>query len=306
MNAETLQTETALDRKSFADARKRLHRERRSLIFGRFWSNRLLVIGGLVISSLLLVALFAPALAPFSPYEMDAAQRLQPPSAKHIFGTDNFGRDVFSRVVFGTRVSIVVGFSVALVTTIVGTVIGLYSAYYKMLDHILMRICDGLMAFPGILLAIALTAALGSSLVNVVIALSIISIPTVARVVRSAALVVKEQVYIEALKAQGAGSWRILWLHMAPNTVSPLIIQITYTFAVSVLIEAVLSFLGAGIAPPSPSLGNILYDGKVVIYTAWWMTVFPGLLILLSVLGLNLFGDGLRDLLDPYSNKTRK
>ncbi|TXK85945.1 ABC transporter permease [Paenibacillus sp. N3.4] len=288
------------------DARKALQIERRALRIRRFLANRLLVIGSIVIVALCLIALLTPVLGSQTPYEMKTAERLQAPSMAHFFGTDNFGRDVFSRVIYGTRVSLTVGFSVAFLSMLAGALIGLYSAYYKLLDHILMRICDGLLAFPGILLAIALAAALGASMVNVIIALSIICTPEVARVVRSSALVIKEQVYIEALKAQGASSLRIIWLHIAPNVISPLIIQFTFIFATSILIEAALSFLGAGIAPPSPSLGNILYDGKVVIFSAWWMTIFPGLFILLAVLGFNLFGDGLRDFLDPHTNKARK
>jgi peptide/nickel transport system permease protein len=301
-----MDTQSIVEAGGFRDSRKKLQIERRALLIRRFLSNRLLVTGSVLVLALCFIALFAPFITSYTPFEMKTDVRLQAPSMEHVFGTDNFGRDLFSRVVYGTRVSMIVGFSVALLTMIAGTVIGLYAAYFKLLDHILMRICDGLMAFPGILLAIALTAALGSSTTNVVIALSVISTPAIARVVRSAAMVVKEQVYIEALHAQGASSWRIIWQHMVPNTISPLIIQITFVFASSILIEAALSFLGAGIAPPNPSLGNILFDGKVVIFSAWWMTVFPGLLILLSVLGLNLFGDGLRDLLDPYTNKARK
>lgn len=182
-------------------------------------------------------------------------------------------------------------------------VIGLYSAYNRYLDHVLMRICDGLMAFPAILLAIAIMAALGPKTVNVIAALSFVMIPTVARVIRSAALVVKEQTYIEALKSQGASGIRIIWVHIAPNTISQLIIQLTYVFAISIIIEASLSFLGVGIPAPDPSWGNIIYEGKAVIYNAWWMTVFPGMFIILAVLALNLFGDGLRDLLDPHSKK---
>ncbi|GGG15033.1 ABC transporter permease [Paenibacillus abyssi] len=301
-----MDAKTVLEGTYFSDSRKELQKERRSLLIRRFLSNRMLLTGSVITVLLGIIALLAPFLTSYTPLEMQMVKRLQAPSLEHWFGTDNFGRDLFSRVVHGTRVSMAVGISVAFITMITGTVIGLYSAYYKFLDHILMRICDGLMAFPGILLAIALTAALGSNMINVIIALSIISTPTIARVVRSAAIVVKEQVYIEALRAQGASASRIIWYHMAPNTVSPLIIQITFVFAVSVLIEAALSFLGAGIAPPNPSLGNILYDGKVVIFSAWWMTVFPGLFILLSVLGLNLFGDGLRDMLDPHTNKAKK
>jgi peptide/nickel transport system permease protein len=167
-------------------------------------------------------------------------------------------------------------------------------------------VCDGLMAFPGILLSIALMAALGAKLSNVIIALSIVFTPAVARAVRSAAIVVREQTYIEAIKAQGASDFRVLWLHIAPNTLSPLIVQSTFIFADAIIVEAALSFLGAGIPAPAPSWGNILYDGKVVILKAWWMTVFPGITMVLSVLALNLFGDGLRDLLDPNTQQVKK
>jgi peptide/nickel transport system permease protein len=162
------------------------------------------------------------------------------------------------------------------------------------------------MAFPDILLAVAIMAVLGPQPINVVIAVTIAKIPTMARIVRSSALVVKEQTYIEAMKSQGASSFRIIWRHIVPNVMSPLIVQTTYVFAIAIILEAALSFLGAGIPAPDPSWGNILYDGKIVIFSAWWMTVFPGVFIILAVLGLNLFGDGLRDLLDPHSSKANK
>ncbi|WP_253187119.1 ABC transporter permease [Paenibacillus sp. GP183] len=287
-------------------AKNQFQKERRSLLFRRYLSNRSVVIGSVIILLLVLISVFAVFIAKYAPDQMEVVNRLKPPSPAHYFGTDNFGRDLFSRIIYGTRVSMIVGLSVALITMITGTVIGLYSAYYRILDHILMRICDGLMAFPAILLAIALMAALRPSLWNVILSLSIVNTPTVARTVRSAAMVVKEQTYIEALKSQGAGSLRIIWKHVAPNTMSPLIVQVTYVFGVSIFIEAALSFLGAGIPAPAPSLGNILLDGKIVIYSAWWMTVFPSIFIIFAVLGLNLFGDGLRDLLDPHTNKAKK
>jgi len=209
-------------------------------------------------------------------------------------------------VAHGAQVSMGVGLSVAVLTAVIGMVIGLYAAYYSTLDHILMRVSDALMAFPDILLAIAIMAVLGPQPVNVVIAVTLAKIPVVARIVRSSALVIKEQTYIEAMRAQGASSWRIIWRHILPNTVSPLIVQVTYVFAIAIILEAALSFLGAGVPAPDPSWGNILYDGKIVIYNAWWMTVFPGAFIVMAVLALNLFGDGLRDLLDPHSNKALK
>jgi peptide/nickel transport system permease protein len=283
--------------------KQKYNKEHRQLILRKVLTNRLMIFGGIILFILTLIAFFAQIIAVQDPYAINAVVRLQPPSLDHFFGTDNLGRDLFSRVILGTQASMTVGLSVAIISGIFGMIIGLYSAYNRYLDHILMRICDGLMAFPAILLAIAIMAALGPKAINVTAALSFVMIPTVARVIRSTALVIKEQTYIEALKAQGASSKRIIWFHIAPNTISQLIIQLTYVFAISIIIEASLSFLGVGIPAPFPSWGNIIYEGKTVIFTSWWMTVFPGVFIILAVLALNLFGDGLRDLLDPYAKK---
>ena len=293
-------------KRQLSDFRRDINRERRSLFVRRFFSNKLTVTGSVILLLTLLITIFGPMISAYNPYEMVVTSRLKAPSGEHLFGTDNLGRDLFARVVYGARASMGVGLSVAIITSILGMVVGLYSSYYKILDHILMRICDGLMAFPAILLAIALMAALGTKIENVIIALSAVFTPYVARVVRSAALVVREQTYIEAMKAQGASSLRIIWAHIAPNTLSPLIVYATFIFADAIIIEAGLSFLGVGVPAPDPSWGNILYDGKLVIFTAWWMTFFPGIAIILSVLGLNLFGDGLRDLLDPHTNRSKK
>lgn len=282
---------------------KKEHRQRN---LRRFLGNRLAVTGSAILLVIILLVLIAPFMTAYGPLEVDPKNRLQAPSSEHWFGTDNFGRDLFSRVLYGAQVSISVGFSVALIASFLGLVIGLLCAYYAILDHVLMRICDGLFAFPSILLAIAIVAAMGPMKSNVILALVIVYTPSVARVVRSVALVVREQMYIEALRSQGANAWRIIWVHMAPNSTSPLIIQTTYIFAASILTEAALSFLGAGIPAPDPSLGNILLDGKSVIFNAWWMTVFPGIFIMAMVFGLNLFGDGLRDLLDPRNSQTKK
>ncbi|WP_413375181.1 ABC transporter permease [Alkalihalobacillus sp. 1P02AB] len=283
-----------------------LKKQQRQLFFKRFWSNPSIVIGTVLILFMLGIATIGPWLVSASPFQMEASNRLQAPSLGHWLGTDEFGRDLLARVVHGAQVSIIVGLAVTLISGIIGLVIGLYASYYPKLDHILMRICDGLMAIPGVLLAIALMAALGPSPTNVVIALSIVFTPNIARVVRSEALVVKEQTYIEAMYAQGAKGTRIIWQHIAPNTISPLIVQATFVFAETIITEAALSFLGVGIPAPDPSWGNILYDGKLVIFQAWWMVVFPGLMIIISVLGLNLLGDGLRDLLDPHAKSRKK
>lgn len=270
----------------------------------RFFSNRLLLTGSILLTITTLIGVFASFVSPYEILEIDPKNRLAAPSNAHWFGTDNFGRDVFSRTMYGVRISLMIGVTVTLIASGIGLTVGLLASYYKLLDHIFMRICDGLFAFPSILLAIAIMSALGPKSINVIIALVLVFIPSIARIVRAAALVVKEKVFIEALQAQGASSLRIVFLHIAPNILAPLIVQVTFVFAVTILTEASLSFLGAGIPAPLPSLGNMLYDGKLAIYNAWWMTVFPGLFIILIVLGLNLFGDGLRDHLDPKSKQT--
>jgi peptide/nickel transport system permease protein len=298
--------QTVVGEVELTNVKHNIRKERRQLMLRRFFVNKLAVTGSIIILAILLFTLVGPLLTSQSPYTLIAKERLLPPSMEHFFGTDNYGRDLLSRVVHGAKVSIGVGFCVALITSLAGMVIGLYSAYFRSLDNILMRLCDGLMAFPAILLAIAIMAALGPRVENVIISLSVVFSPYVARTVRSSALVIKEQTYIEALRAQGASSLRIIWLNIAPNVISPLVVQATFIFADSIITEAALSFLGAGIPAPAPSWGNLLYDGKIVIFNAWWMTVFPGLAIMLTVLGLNLFGDGLRDLLDPHNNKAKK
>ena len=233
---------------------------------------------------------------------MKVRDRLQAPSAAHIFGTDSYGRDVFTRVLYGARVSMSIGAAVAFCTMIIGMIVGLLASNYKILDSILMRICDGLSAIPSSLLAIALMAALGSSEENVIISLVAVSFPSVARIARASAMVVKEQTYIEAMKASGASVPRILFRHIAPNVLSPVIVQVSFAFASAIITEAALSFLGVGVPVPNPSWGNILNEGKAVINKAWWMIVYPGTFTALAVLGLNIFGDGLRDYLDPHSN----
>jgi peptide/nickel transport system permease protein len=284
-----------------AAVRRELLREQRRLYLRRFFTNPSAVSGAMMLILLLTAALVTPFIAA-DPLAVDPVIRLQPPSVGHFFGTDGLGRDLFSRVLYGTRVSLTVGFCVAGLSLVFGLIIGLYSAAYTVLDNILMRICDGLMAIPGILLAITLMSVLGGSIRNVIIALTIVYIPSVARIVRSAALVTREQTYIEAMNALGANKGRIIWNHIAPSVFSPVIVQTTYIFASAIVTEAALSFLGAGVPIPAPSWGNILYDGKAIIFKAWWMISFPGIFTILSVLGLNLFGDGLRDILDPLSN----
>lgn len=281
--------------------KKTLQKEQRNLTFRKFLRNRLAVVGSLIVLFMLFIAIFADVLAPQGPLEMVVKDRLSPPSSTYLFGADTFGRDVLSRTIYGARVSMIIGSSVGLSSMIIGMILGLYASYYKFLDNILMRICDGLSAMPSTLLAIALMAMLGPTIVNVIIAMSVVNIPRLARIARGAAVVIKEQTYIEAMHATSASSFRIIWGHIAPNIMSPVVVQATYTFANAIITEAALSFLGVGVPLPDPSWGNILYEGKTVIYKAWWMIVFPGAFTAIAVLGMNIFGDGLRDMLDPYA-----
>ena len=282
--------------------RKRLLKEQRQLMIHKFFHNRLAVTGGLITVFMLIFALMAPVLAPQGPLDMVVTDRLLAPSGIHFFGTDTFGRDVFTRILYGARVSMTIGAFVGLITMAAGMTLGLFASYFKLLDEVLMRICDGLNAIPSTLLAIAFMSALGASVTNVIVSLSIVSIPRMARIARSAAIVVKEQTYIEAVQAAGAKPLHIIFRHIAPNILSPVIVQASYVFANAIITEAALSFLGVGVPVPAPSWGNILYEGKDVIYSAWWMIVYPAVFTAMTVFGLNLFGDGLRDLLDPHTN----
>lgn len=272
----------------------------------RFFHNKSMILGLVFLISLSILVTISPYVIETNPYDMSVTERFKSPSYTYFFGTDEFGRDLFTRVMHGGRISMSVGFSVTIISSVIGLIIGLYASYYKKLDSIFMRICDGMIAIPGILLAIALMSALGPSIKNVIIALSIVYTPSTARIVRSQALVIREQTYIEAIRSQGASSFRIIWGHIAPNVLSPLIVQATYIFAESIMSEAALSFLGAGVPAPEPSWGNIVQAGKIAISKAWWVVVMPSVFIVLSVLSLNLVGDGLRDYIDPNVIFTRK
>ena len=297
-----MQQET-FDRRQLSRVRRELLREQRTLNARRFFRNRQAVFGALVVLVMLLLAVLAPVLAPADPLAQSVANRFaKPGEAGYLLGADKLGRDLLSRILYGARVSMTVGLSVGLSSMVFGMIMGLYACYYPTLDKILMRICDGLSAIPSTLLAIALMAVLGSSIYNVITALSIVYIPRMARVSRAAALTVKEQTYIEALRSQGASSFRIIWGHIAPNILSSVVVQASYNFANSIITEAALSFLGVGVPAPQPSWGNILSEGREVITTAWWMIVYPGAATALAVMGTNIFGDGLRDILDPHSN----
>lgn len=281
-------------------------REQRQIRRERFFSSPGLIMGLTVFILIVMATIIIPAVANVDPNAMAIADRLKGPSLKHPFGTDEFGRDLMIRVLYGARVSLLAGGTVALLSCALGTVIGIYASYFKILDHILMRICEGLIAIPGVLLAIALMAALGASNLNVIIALTIVYTPSVARIVRSSALVTREQPYVEAAKVQGAGSGRILRKLILPGVISPLTVQASFIFAQAIISEASLSFLGAGIPAPAASWGNILQGSKQVLQKAPWTVIFPGLAVVLCVLSLNLLGDGLRDYLDPRTAGRKK
>ncbi|TGG94873.1 ABC transporter permease [Natronospirillum operosum] len=261
-------------------------------------NGRILFGGGLVLL-IVFIAAAAPLLATHDPLRVQMSMRLMPPSADNWLGTDNNGRDIYSRIVHGARVSVVVGMAVVILTTVIGTFIGLVSGYFRRLDGPLMRFMDALMSFPSILLAIAIVAALGASIQNVVIALTVSFIPHTARVVRGKVLSVREETFVESARAIGLGDWLIIKRYILPNVMAPLMVQATFILALAIIAEAGLSYIGAGTPPPQPSWGNILSDGRAYLHNAWWMTTFPGLFIMISVLGLNIMGDGLRDKLDP-------
>jgi peptide/nickel transport system permease protein len=255
--------------------------------------------GGTVMLLLVLVALIAGLIATHNPTLIAGVDRLRPPTAYHFFGTDSQGRDVYSRVIYGSRLSLAVGFAVSLTTLIAGTVLGLLCGYYRRFDSVVMRVMDGMMAFPGIILAIGIMAVRGTQVSNVVLALSVVYTPRLTRVVRSIVLSLREMQFVEAARAIGNPNTRILWRHILPNCLSPLIVQASFIFAEAVLGEATLSFLGAGAPPEIPSWGSMLNDSKNVLRQAPWTMLFPGAAITLTVFALNLLGDGLRDLLDP-------
>lgn len=284
---------------SIAEQAAAARRRRRIEFVKRLYGHRSFLIGSVILALFALTAIFAGFLAPYGPTDINYRFILTPPSAEHWLGTDGFGRDVLSRIVYGTRVSLRIGLMTVVLTGILGTLLGTLASYVNWLDGLIMRGLDGLMAFPGVLLAIALAAALGPSEINAVIALTVTFTPRTARIVRASVLVVKKMQFVEAAHAIGAGHGRIVFRYILANALSPLIVQLTFVFAVSIIAEAILSFLGVGPPPPAPSLGNIIADGRSYIQEAWWIAVFPGLVIMVGVLGLNLMGDGLRDVLDP-------
>lgn len=301
--AETAQTSSALTRESpFAQPTRSLWKD----AWDTLLRNRFAVAGGVVIILLVLAAVAAPVVAPYDPVAQDYDHLLEGPSLAHPFGTDNFGRDILSRVIYGGRISLTVGFLGTLLGVAGGVIVGILAGYYgRWVDSVLMRLLDIQLAFPGLLLAIAIIAVLGVGNENVVIAIGIFSIPVFARVLRGSILSLKQADFVMAARAVGAGDRRLMFAHLLPNAIQPILVIATLRLGTAILTAASLSFLGLGIRPPSPEWGAMLSDGRQFLQNAPHVAIFPGLAILLTVLALNLLGDGLRDALDPKLKKAR-
>jgi len=279
---------------------RRIERQARQPRWLRFSKRHPMLVFGLVLLLIMvLLAVFAPWLTAHDPTEMNVIERLKPASVAHVFGTDAMGRDIFSRTLHGARVSLLVGFCVALLSVAVGIVIGTVAGFSRWIDAIVMRIMDGMMAIPGILLAVALMTLIQASVQTVIIAIALPEIPRVVRLVRALVLTIREQPYIQAAQAMGTRLPWILARHVVPNLLTPLIVQASFICASAMIFEAYLSFLGAGTPPEVPSWGNIMADGRSVVQLAFGVILYPGLFLGLTVLAVNLIGDGLRDLLDP-------
>ena len=275
----------------------------RSALLAKLFRRRLVLAGAVILTVVALLAIFAPWLTPYDPMALKILDRLQSPRATHWFGTDELGRDVFSRVIFGARYSLLIGALVVVISMVCGVLLGLAAGFFRRLDGPVMRLVDAMMSFPDILLAIALVAVLGASMTNVILALAIVYTPRVARVVRASTLVVRELLFIEAARALGIATWRILFIHILQNIASPILVQATFIFAYAVLAEAGLSFLGVGVPPVLPTWGSMISSGQQFAHQAIWLVVFPGIAIILSALSLQMVGDGFRDLLDPKLRK---
>jgi peptide/nickel transport system permease protein len=273
-------------------------------MLGRLASNKMILVGGIIVTFYFFVALFAPLIAPHDPFAVNLTNKLQPPSWSHWMGTDDKGRDILSRIIYGSRLSLSVGVFSVVIGAFFGIILGVVSGYYgKFIDTVIMRIIDVLLAFPGILLALAIISALGPSLVNVMIAVGVFSIPTFARIVRGSTLTMRKTEFVDAVKALGASDFRIIFFHILPNILSPIIVQGTLRLATAILTAAGLSFLGMGAQPPSPEWGAMLSNGRNFLWSAPHIATFPGLAIALIVIGFNLLGDGLRDAFDPRMKK---
>ncbi|MDK3019877.1 ABC transporter permease [Pseudodonghicola flavimaris] len=261
------------------------------------------IIAAVVLSLIILAAIFAPFIAPHDPILQDPVMRLKPPSGDFPLGTDNFGRDLLSRVIYGARVSLVIGIGVTIMAVVLGLAIGLVSGFFRTADAIIMRIMDGLMAMPSVLLAIAIVSLMGASIWTVMAAITIPEIPRVVRLVRSIVLTAREEPYVEAAIALGTSMPRVLWRHLMPNTFAPLTVQATYVCASAILTEAILSFLGAGVSTETPTWGNIMAEARIYFRLKPMLILWPGLALSLCILSINLLGDAARDILDPRMGK---
>lgn len=279
-------------------------RERSALQLARrqFARNKAAVAGAIVLAVLVVSSLAAPVISPFDPIQISLSNKLLPPNAEHLFGTDYFGRDQVSRVLYGGQVSLYVGLLVVVIAAAVGVPVGLVAGFSGgRVDNVLMRLMDAILAFPPLLLAVAIVGSLGADIQNVMLALGIVNIPVFARLVRGSALALREEVYVEAARALGASTLRIIFMHILRNAVAPIVVQMTVTFAGAIISEASLSFLGLGAQPPTPSWGRDLNEARRYLEDAPWLLIAPTVVIMLSVLSVNFFGDGLRDALDPRS-----
>ncbi len=271
----------------------------RGRVAGFIYRHPTIFVGGLLVGIMLLIAIFAPYLGTKDPTALAPARRTREPSALYWFGTDMLGRDVYSRVMYGTRVSLVVGFAVALCASVIGTFFGLVAGFIRKLDSVVMRVMDGLMSIPSLLLAIALMALTRASVQNVIVAISITEFPRVCRLVRGVVLSLREQPYVEAAVASGTRTPMIIWKHILPNTLAPLMVLATFIAASAMITEAILSFIGAGTPPTIPSWGNIMAEGRALWQVKPYIVFFPAAFLCVTVLAVNLLGDGLRDALDP-------
>ena len=274
-------------------------RARRGRVGGFVRRHPTIVAGGLLIGVMVVVALAAPVLTRYDPTAIAPAQRIRDPSAAHWFGTDMLGRDIYARTIYGARISLLVGFAVALLASAIGTLVGVVSGFVRALDGVIMRVMDGIMSIPPILLAIALMALTRASVQNVIIAISVTEFPRVARLVRGIVLSLREQPYVEAALAAGTRLPLIIWRHIIPNTVAALMVQATFICASAMITEAILSFIGAGTPPTVPSWGNIMAEGRALWQIKPFIVFFPAVFLSVTVLAVNLLGDGLRDALDP-------
>jgi peptide/nickel transport system permease protein len=271
----------------------------------RLFGNRATLAGAVILLIVLLAAILAPWIAPYAPNKLSIANKLNAPSMMNFFGTDEFGRDIFSRAIYAGRISLLVSLGVVCISTVLGVILGVSAGYFRCLDAPISRLLDAMMSFPDILLAIALVAALGPSLSTVILALGITYAPRLARIVRGSTLVLRELSYIEAAVAMGLPTWRVLTRHVLLNLASPILVQATFVFASAMLAEASLSFLGVGVSTDMPTWGTMLASGREYMNNAPWLMIYPGLAIVFSVLSLQLLGDGLRDLVDPRLAKGR-